>query len=167
MANFTINPNKARDIGKEEAASLERDLAALHHFDDDARDPGLPDPATAPDTAFDRRTRQPPVVSEPLREPHLLTPSAHSGKACPPPLQAIAPEIGRHELPRATETGPGQQAAAGYRLVDDLFAMLPPAGAHWTCEERLDWLRAAESAFHLAYHTSGRIRIEADDAGGC
>ena len=164
MSSLTINPNKQRDAVKQEIAALERDQAAIHHYDNDARAP-----APAQDQA-----------SQDVRSVQASPPSPPApAKPAPPPLAAIAPIIPHHQAeirasppiapaPPATPAPPAAAAGSAmcgalHPLVGDLFAMLPPAGGQWSCEERLYWLSAAESAFHLVYRTSGRIRIEQDE----
>jgi hypothetical protein len=156
MSKYAINPNAIPDEHAEVVAALERDNAALHHYDDDGagdaplieRGPPLPPLMTTPDPRY-------PHGDIDAIEARLV--DLKKSRAA-----EASKKIAEH-APPATQATPENQAVS-YPLVVSLLAALPEPHSEWTADGRADWLRAAESIFHLVYKTRGRVVVTTQDA---
>jgi hypothetical protein len=156
MSKYAINPNAIPDEHAEVVAALDRDNAALHHFDDDGFGEG------------------PLIESGPPLPPLMTTPDPRYPHGDIDAIEARLADLKKSRAAEASEkiaahsactpqTTPEYQAVS-YPLVVSLLAALPEPHTEWTADGRADWLRAAESIFHLVYKTRGRVVVTAQDA---
>jgi hypothetical protein len=142
MSKYAIDPNAIPDLHAEEVAALDRDNAALHHFDDGG------DPKA--------------VLSEAGLPPLMTTPDPRYPHGDVDAIEARLAELKKERAatasPAAAKPGP-EAGATATAMLTSLFASLPPPGASWNAEGRADWLRAAESIFHLIYKSGGRVAV--------
>ncbi|MEI2736381.1 MAG: hypothetical protein V9G24_17395 [Rhodoblastus sp.] len=144
MSKFAINPNAIPDLAEEQAAALDRDRAAIHHFDDD----GAGDAVQANDR---------PGLT-PLG-PLMVTPDPryrHGDIDAVEAQLALAKAV-REEAAALTRP-PAPRKATEHPLIATLIATLPAPGGCWPVAEREIWLNAARSIFDMAY-----AAVESDD----
>ncbi len=179
MSPLMINPNKARDPRKEEAASLERDLAAIHHNDGDARNlepleaalpaalHSAPAPVDTQQSGIDNVQWFPgePRAVPPLPPVTQMPPSTAVGNTLVQP--APLPECGTSEtamqsLEETAETPVGNDKKQLHPLVAALMKSVPPGGAPWPAAHRAAWFSAAEGIFHITNRATGRVWVGFD-----
>lgn len=147
MSKFAINPNALPDLAKEQAAALDRDRAAIHHFDDDG----------AGETPA-------PEVTTPLGPP-MVTPDPRYRHGDVDVIEARLATLknARAAKQKSNDAPPPHVAkATDHPLIASLISALPAPGSVWTAEDRANWLRAAESIFHLAYEADEQVKISED-----
>lgn len=156
MSKYAINPNAIPDEHAEVVAALDRDNAALHHYDDDGFGEG---------PLIEGGPPLPPLMTTPdPRYPHGDIDAIEARLADLRKSRAAeASQTISEHAPPAPQTPPENQAVS-YPLVVSLLAALPEPHSEWTAEGRADWLRAAESIFHLVYKTRGGVVVTAQDA---
>ena len=52
--------------------------------------------------------------------------------------------------------------AQDHPLIASLIASLPAPDAVWSATDRADWLRAAESLFHLVYRAEDEVEVDVE-----
>lgn len=147
MSKFAINPNALPDLAAEQAAALDRDRAALHHFDDDGA-------GDAPFTAE-------PAGLTPLG-PLMVTPDPRYRHGA---IDAIEARLAVAKSLRAEALASQKpRTASDHPLIATLIATLPAPGAAWPVKEREIWLKAAASIFDMAYLAEEKNDDEAPEA---
>lgn len=137
MSKFAIDPNALRDLAAEQAAALDRDRAALHHFDDDG----------ASDAPFPAE----PAGLTPLG-PRMVMPDPryrHGDIDAIEARLAIAKAV--REEAASLKTPAAERKATDHPLIATLISTLPAPGAAWPLNERDIWLKAAASIFGMVY----------------
>jgi len=139
MSKFAINPNAIPDVAAEQAAALDRDRAAIHHFDDDGAGDGP--------LGSDRPGLTP-------LGPLMVTPDPRFRHG---DIDEVEARLARTRAGRAETVAPAPAAprkAADHPLIATLLSTLPAPGTAWPTAERTIWLKAAASIFDLAYTTA-------------
>jgi len=157
MSKFAINPNAMPNEAAEERAALDRENAHLHHFDDDGAGENAPVTGSKfplPPSMFVPDPRYPHGMVD-ATEAHLAElKKLHAQMAAP----AAAPAVeARAESPVA----PPACRAQDNPLIVSLIAALPAPDTVWSAADRADWLRAAESLFHLVYKAGEKVDVVA------
>lgn len=133
MSKFAINPNALPDPLLEQAAALDRDRAALHHFDNDG----------AGETSLaDGRGCGPLLVMPDPRYRHGDIDVVEA---------KLAARKTSGAAPTPAQPGAGRAKATDDPLIASLVAALPPPGGAWSGAARARWLRAAAGVFGLVY----------------
>ncbi len=140
MSKFAINPNAIPDLAEEQAAALDRDRAAIHHFDDDGA-------SDAPEIS-DRPGLTP-------LGPLMVTPDPRYRHG---DIDAVEARLALARAARAEAQPRARRQATDHPLIATLVSTLPAPGAVWPLAERDIWLKAAGSIFAMTYET-----VEADD----
>lgn len=137
MSKFAINPNAIPDLAEEQAAALDRDRAAIHHFDEDGAG-DAPPPNDRPGLT-------------PLG-PLMVTPDPRYRHGDIDAVEArLALAKAAREEALALTRPPAPRKATEHPLIATLISTLPAPGAAWPANERDIWLNAARSIFDIAY----------------
>jgi len=139
MSKYAINPNALPDISAEQAAALDRDRAAIHHFDDD----GAGESASGAGCG----------ALSPIG-PLMVTPDPRYRHG---DIDAIEARLALEKTARreaATQPAPTLRKGADHPLIATLISTLPAQGAVWPTKEREIWLRAAASIFDMVYEAA-------------
>jgi hypothetical protein len=143
MSKYAINPNKLPDIAAEERAALEREQA----FEtDDATGEGNAGGEPLPPAMF---------VPDP-RYPHGDVDAIEARLA---ELKKTGASMAAAATPTPAETAPKPLRAQDNPLILSLIAELPAPDSVWSAADRADWLRAAESLFHLVYRADEKVDV--------
>ena len=144
MSRFAINPNKLPDVAAEERAALEREQA----FEaDDAGGDAPADNGPLPPAMFVPDPRYPHGDVDAIEE--RLADLRKTGAAM---AAAAAPKPPETPKPLRAQDNP---------LIMSLIAELPAPDSVWSAADRADWLRAAESLFHLVYRAGEKVDVMA------
>lgn len=139
MSKYAINPNALPDPATEQAAALDRDRAAIHHFDDDGAGETASDAAGANEgSPFGPRLIMP-------------DPSHRHGDVDVIEARLAALKKARAAKEPKADPPPAASKAVDEPLIASLISALPQPHTVWADEDRADWLHAAESIFRLVY----------------
>ena len=148
MSRFAIDPNKLPDAAAEERAALERE----HAFETEdaaadspaAKEP-LPPAMSMPDPRYphgDVDAIEARLADMKKARDLMAAPAAAPAACAPEPSSAP-------KMPRAQDNP----------LIMSLIAALPAPDSLWSAADRADWLRAAESLFHLVYRADENVDV--------
>ena len=153
MSKFAIDPNKLPDAATEERAALDRETAYIE-FNNDCADAPVASKEPLPPAMFVPDPRYPHGDIDQF-EAHLAELKATQARMAK--VEAPAPSA----APDKTAAKPAADpfGAAAHPLIASLLISLPPPDAVWSVQDRTDWLRAAESIFHLVYRADDQVTI--------
>ena len=120
-------------------AALDRDRAAIHHFDSDGASE-----ASRTDCEFGLTPLAPLMVAPDPRYRHG-------------DIDVIEARLAAEKATRASAVGarsePAPRKATEHPLIATLISTLPAPGAAWPLGQREVWLKAAASIFDMTYET--------------
>ncbi len=148
MSSLLIDPNRKIDQVLHEAASMDRDRAALHI--EDIGPPPVPQGFVP--FEFHPLAPQPSPrhhVNEPAPAPVFVSPAVDADEQVASFLEPhdsvpFHPASVAHPVPEHDH-----HAAA--HLLNALFEVLPEPGTHWSQDDRKAWFDAVSSAMKLVY----------------